>query len=370
MGEDGAGSPGDRYRAAVASGRWQSDPAQHAALDEFDRLYAALTTSGGGNFWQRLGLARRDAIPGLYLHGEVGRGKTMLMDLLVESLSETMVLRSHFHHFMQDVHESLRGMPRQQDPLDRIAAAMARRARVLCLDEFQVIDIGDAMLLAGLLRALLRERVSLVATSNTAPADLYRDGLQRARFLPAIKLIQRHCHVVALRSPTDWRLRALEQAPLYHVPPGAEAVREMSRLFDRYAHGPAQEGGVLEVCGRQIPLRRATADMAWFDFSALCEGPRSVADYLELAARCRVLLVSRVPQFGPDTDDAARRFINLVDAMYDHRVKLVLSAAAPIVELYDGKRLRDAFARTESRLIEMQSRAYLETEPRRDSAID
>jgi cell division protein ZapE len=233
---------------------------------------------------------------------------------------------------------------------------------VLVLDEFIVGDIGDAMILGNLLRALFARGVVLVTTSNTAPADLYKDGLQRERFLPAIALIERHCAIVALDSPHDWRLRALKRAPVYYTPPGADAERAMRAIFQRVAHGTPRRDVALVVEDRPI-LARIEADGAvWFDFDALCEGPRGVADYIELARSYHTIFVSNVPQFTPSTEDAARRFVELVDELYDRGVNLVLSAAAPIVDLYDGERLRASFARTESRLIEMQSEDYLARE--------
>jgi len=350
-----------RYAQGVAAGDWQDDPAQRAVLGEFDRLHGQLTVSKAG--W--LSRWRAPAAPqGIYLWGQVGRGKTMLMDLFVDSLPAGSAHRVHFHRFMLDVHARLRGMGERRDPLDHVAAQLARKARVLCLDEFQVEDIGDAMILANLLRALFRAGVALVTTSNTPPRDLYRDGLQRSRFVPAIALLERHCEVLELVSPHDWRLRALTRASVYLTPPDAQAERALAALFDGLARGPVQQGGALDVNDRAIPVRCACAQAAWFDFDALCEGPRGSADYIELARGFPAILVSEVPQFTPSREDAARRFIQLVDELYDRRVKLALSAAVPAVELYDGARLRAAFARTASRLIEMQSALYL-AEPHR-----
>ena len=349
-------TPGLRYAQGVAAKAWQDDPAQRALLGEFDRLHAQLTTRRSGWFsrWRE-----RHGPPGIYLWGAVGRGKTMLMDLFAASLPPDTVQRVHFHRFMLDVHAQLRNFSERRDPLNDVAAQLARSARVLCLDEFQVEDIGDAMILANLLRALFRQGVALVTTSNTPPRDLYRDGLQRARFLPAIALLEQHCRVIEIISLHDWRLRALTQAPVYLTPPGTRAERALAALFDSLARGPVQEGGMLEINDRAIPVRRAACAAAWFDFDALCEGPRGSADYIELARAYPAILISEVPQFTPLREDAARRFIQLVDELYDRRVKLALTAAVPAVELYDGVRLRAAFARTASRLIEMQSATYL-----------
>ncbi|MGN2246633.1 cell division protein ZapE [Frateuria sp. GZRR35] len=357
-------TPSARYHDGVAAHRWEADPAQLAVLPEFDRMHAALcATPDNGGLFGRLkslfGDDERPPVPGLYLWGSVGRGKTFLMDLFAASLPHGVALRRHFHRFMGEVHAHLRELGERADPLEDVAERLAGRCRVLCLDEFLVNDIGDAMILANLLDALFRRGVALVTTSNTPPKNLYRDGLQRARFLPAIALIERHCHVVEMVSPRDWRLRALTQAPVYLTPPGAEAERALARIFASQAQGEAHEGGTLDVNGRPIPLRRQAPGVLWFEFEALCEGPRAVADYIALARRVPTVIVSGVPQFSIYSEDAARRFLLMVDEFYDRHVKLVLSAAAPITELYDGERHRAEFSRTESRLIEMQSEEYL-----------
>jgi cell division protein ZapE len=349
-------TPSLRYAQGVAARAWQDDPAQRAVLPEFDHLHAQLAAPKPG--W--LPRWREPAAPqGIYLWGAVGRGKTMLMDLFVESLPSGAAQRVHFHRFMLDVHARLRKLAERRDPLREVAARLARNARVLCLDEFQVEDIGDAMILATLLRALFREGMALVTTSNTPPPDLYRDGLQRARFLPAIALLEKHCRVLEIVSPHDWRLRALTQARVYLTPLSEQGEHALAALFDGLARGPVQQGGALDINDRAIPVRRACAQAAWFDFDALCEGPRGSADYIELARGFPAILISGVPQFTPLREDAARRFIQLVDELYDRRVKLALSAAVAAIELYDGTRLRAAFTRTASRLIEMQSAQYL-----------
>ena len=362
-GPESARAPSERYRDGVASGAWQDDPAQHDALAELDRLWREILARRTPSLWQRLRRSRA-ALRGIYLFGPVGRGKTFLCDLFHEALPERTARRVHFHRFMQDVHAALRGIEARANPLEDVAARIAAETRVLVLDEFFVGDIGDAMILGNLLRALFARGVALVTTSNTPPQDLYRDGLQRERFLPAIALIEAHCAIVRLDSPHDWRLRALKQAPVYYTPPGAEAERAMRAIFARVAHAPARRDIVLEINDRPIPVRCEADGAAWFEFDALCEGPRGVADYIELARAYHTILVSNVPQFTPLTEDAARRFIELVDEVYDRGVNLVLSAAAPIVDLYDGERLRAPFARTESRLIEMQSEDYLAREHR------
>jgi cell division protein ZapE len=358
-------SPSARYHEGVAAHRWSSDPAQLAVLPEFDRMQAALcagTENGNGLFGRLkslLGTEERHAVPGLYLWGSVGRGKTFLMDLFAASLPHGVALRRHFHRFMGEVHERLRELGERQNPLVDVAADIAARCRVLCLDEFLVNDIGDAMILANLFESLFARGVTLVTTSNTAPANLYKDGLQRARFLPAIASIEAQCHVVEMISSHDWRLRALTHAPVYHTPPGAEAERELARIFTSQAQGEVIDGGELIINDRPIPIRKRADNILWFDFAALCDGPRAVADYIALAKAGPAVIISNVPQFTIYSEDPAKRFIQLVDEFYDRHVKLILSAAAPITELYDGERVRAEFGRTESRLIEMQSQEYL-----------
>jgi cell division protein ZapE len=365
MSETIPGAPSARYQEGVAAHRWTSDPAQLAVLPEFDRMHAAFAlpneNNGGlfGRLKSLLGTEERAAVPGLYLWGSVGRGKTFLMDLFASSLPQGIALRRHFHRFMGEVHERLRELGERQDPLVEVAAGIAARCRVLCLDEFLVNDIGDAMILANLFESLFARGVTLVTTSNTAPSNLYKEGLQRARFLPAIASIQTHCHVVEMISAHDWRLRALTHAPVYHTPPGAEAERALARIFSSQAQGEIVDGGEIVINDRIIPVRKRADNIYWFDFAALCDGPRAVADYIELAKTGPAIIISNVPQFTIYSEDPAKRFVQLVDEFYDRHVKLILSAAAPITELYDGERLRAEFGRTESRLIEMQSEEYL-----------
>lgn len=351
--------PSERYAKGVASGQWQDDSAQATALLALDRIHTELAQASAPTLWQRL-RGHQVAVPrGLYLWGSVGRGKTFLMDLFHASLPDGSGMRVHFHRFMQDIHAELRDVAGRSDPLAAVADRIASECRVLCLDEFFVLDIGDAMILGNLLKALFVRKVVLVTTSNTAPPQLYRDGLQRASFLPAIALIEQHCEVVEMVSATDWRLRALKQAPVYHCPPDQAADRAMLATFHRVARGTERSDFSLLLNERKVTVRREAHGAIWFDFAAICEGPRGVADYIELARTYHTLLISGVPQFTPQTEDAARRFVELVDEVYDRGVKLVLSAAAPIVDLYDGERLRAVFSRTESRLIEMQSEDYL-----------
>jgi cell division protein ZapE len=361
-------APSARYHEGVSAHRWESDPPQLAVLPAFDRMHAALvadaeSSTGSrllGRFKSLLGASEtRAPVSGIYLWGSVGRGKTFLMDLFVASLPPGIALRRHYHRFMGEVQAHLRELGERQDPLLEVAAGIAKRCRVLCLDEFLVNDIGDAMILSGLLDALFARGVALVTTSNTAPGNLYKDGLQRARFRPAIDLIERHCQVVEMVSPRDWRLRALTQAPVYLTPPGAETERSLAKIFAGQAEGAIEQGGTLILNDRPIPLHKRAEGILWFEFAALCGGPRAVADYIALAKAGPSIIVANVPQFTVYSEDEAKRFVMLVDEFYDRHVKLILSAAAPITELYDGEKLRAEFGRTESRLIEMQSESYL-----------
>jgi cell division protein ZapE len=351
-------TPSALYAQGVAAARWQDDAAQRAALAALDRMHAELVAASAPSLWKRL-LGQQPEVRGLYLWGAVGRGKTFLVDLFFASLPFSQKLRLHFHRFMGRVHAELAKLEGRSDPLRDVAAHFAEQARVFCLDEFFVTDIGDAMILGGLLEHLFARGVVLVTTSNIEPAQLYRDGLQRAKFLPAIALLQRHCEVLQLQSAHDYRLRALTEAGIYFTPLGARAERALAACFERIAPGTQRTEPQIQINGRGIDVKRRADGVIWFDFDALCEGPRAVADYIELAQSFNTVLISGVPQFTPAMEDAARRFVNLVDEFYDRGVNLVLSAATPVTELYDGERLRAEFARTESRLIEMQSREYL-----------
>ena len=360
-------TPLERYQVDLLSLGYDADPEQQAAVQALDRVYhdllAAPAPECESNGWlKRLRRRPREPRPpvhGLYLWGGVGRGKTFLMDAFHDCLPFELKVRVHFHRFMHGVHAELQQLQGQADPLETVAERFAARARVLCLDEFIVTDITDAMLLGGLLRGLFERGVTLVATSNTAPDNLYQNGLQRERFLPAIELLKRHTAVQNLDSTTDYRLRALERLEIYHTPLDAAAEGALRTAFEQVAPETGSAGATLDIEGRSIPTVRWADDVVWFDFAALCDGPRSQHDYLEIACCFHTVLVGNVPSFGPEDDDRARRFVNLVDVLYDHRVKVVLSAAAPPPALYTGGRLGFEFERTASRLIEMQSHDYL-----------
>ncbi len=358
--------PSRAYAQGVARGQWQHDDAQAAALVELDRIHEALQSGQDPSLLEKLTSRFRDpvAVPGLYLWGRVGRGKTFLVDLLVENLGDVPRQRWHFHRFMGQVHARLRALPDTADTLSIVARDLARDLRVLVLDEFSVGDIGDAMILGRLLDQLIGHGVTLVTTSNTPPSDLYRDGLQRASFLPCIALIQSHCVVWQLQSAHDYRLRELKRAATYLCPLGDIAEAALTDHFERLAAHSPRTREALQINDREIPVRMQADGIAWFDFADLCEGPRSAADYIEIARGFHTVLLSNVPRLGIDREDAARRFVHLVDEFYDRHVNLLLSAAADPLLLYQGRRLKREFERTSSRLIEMQSTDYLASEHR------
>jgi cell division protein ZapE len=292
----------------------------------------------------------------------VGRGKTYLVDTFFDCLPFRRKMRVHFHRFMRRVHEELKDLEGQKNPLERVADRLAEEAVVICFDEFYVSDIADAMILGGLMEALFYRGVSRVATANIEPPRLYENGLQRQRFLPAIALVEKYTQVVNVDAGVDYRLRTLQQAELYHHPLDSSADASLRDSFEKLAAHPGNHWERMEVNGRYITCRCRADDVGWFDFGELCDGPRSQNDYIELSRMFHAVLVSGVPGFGPDQSDQARRFINLVDEFYDRNVKLVLAAAEPLLELYKGGGLSFEFQRTISRLQEMQSFEYLARE--------
>ncbi|MBK1717589.1 cell division protein ZapE [Thiocystis violacea] len=297
-------------------------------------------------------------VRGLYLWGGVGRGKTYLMDWFVEGLELPGKRRVHFHHFMRDIHAVMSRLPKQPDPLEVVADRLCEEVRVLCLDEFLVTDITDAMLLHGLLKALFARGLTLVTTANTPPDGLYRNGLQRPLFLPAIALLKQHTQVFELDGGVDYRLRALTSGGVLFEA-GEEGDRRLAEYFARLTGGHAAAAESILVNGRSIPVRGLGMDVIWLDFAALCETARSASDYIEIASEYHTLLISGVPRLGPRQEAAARRFLHLVDELYDQRVKLVMSTAAPVEQLYAGGLVEFAHERLLSRLIEMQSTEYL-----------
>jgi cell division protein ZapE len=355
-----------RYRRQLAARQLTSDAAQLEVAAHLDDLRRRLIEEQHPRGWLAALLGREAHAPvrGLYLWGSVGRGKTWLMDLFFASLPFTQARRTHFHRFMHEVHAQLAGIRRQRSPLELIARNLARDTRVLCFDELFVADIGDAMILGGLFEALFACGVTLVATSNVAPQELYKDGLQRQRFLPAIEALQRHLEVVRIGGSADYRLRQLTAAGIYLPAGAADTVARLAALFGALTDGHAQAGGAIEIEDRPVAVVGVGARAVWFEFTALCAGPRSQDDYIEIAREYQSVIVANVPVFDAAHEDEARRFIALVDELYDRGVNLIVSAAAAPTGLYRGEQLQQLFARTASRLIEMQSEEYLAREHR------
>ena len=361
--------PRQRHNHDIAAGLVNADRRQRQAVLLLDRLYDDLHRYLSGSTgpvdrfksWWSGEDPVKAAPAGIYLWGGVGRGKTYLMDLFYDCLPCEQKLRMHFHRFMQGVHKELASLQGQKNPLQQVAGGIARQAKILCLDEFLVLDIGDAMILAGLLEALFQRDLILVTTANIHPGGLYENGLQRERFLPAIELLKTNTRVVEIGSGIDYRLRSLSQATLYHSPIDQHTDELLLRSFHELAPDKAQArpNQMVPILEREIPSRYCANDVAWFEFEALCDGPRSVFDYVELARLFHAVILSGVPVLDDSRNDQVRRFINLIDELYDRRVKLIVAAQASIHELYRGQRLAFEFQRTRSRLTEMQSHDYL-----------
>ena len=367
-------SPLERYQQDLERADFRRDPSQQQAVERLEALYQQLVaqhqarqSSALPQFLQRglfkkiLGTAPAEPIMGLYFWGGVGRGKTYLMDSFYESLPFPEKMRMHFHRFMRRVHAELTRLEGEKNPLQKVADIISGETRVICFDEFFVSDITDAMILGTLMSELFQRGVVLVATSNIVPDGLYKDGLQRVRFLPVIALLKKHTHVINVDGGVDYRLRALQQAELYHSPLDQAADQSLQKGFRSLLATVADERANVELMveGRPIQTRFIGEGVVWFDFDAICDGPRSQNDYIELSKEYHSVFISNVPALGRTKDDQARRFISLVDEFYDRQVKLVLSAQLPLLELYSEGKLNFEFQRTQSRLLEMQSHEYL-----------
>lgn len=352
-------TPKVRYQADLQRPGFQRDPAQERVVEHTQRLYEQLLEQRPASAgWRRL-LARPRPVRGLYLWGGPGRGKTWLVDSFFDCLPFPDKRRLHFHRFMLAVHQQLGELPKTPNPLVIIARRLAEEVRVLCLDEFHVYDIADAMLLDGLLKAMFEQGITLVTTSNSAPDELYRDGLQRDRFQQAIERLKQQLEVVRLDAETDFRTRVLERSGTYRAGLDGAAEAWLDEHLQALVPRHVRSHGALSVNGRALTVRAVADGVAWFHFDELCRAPRATRDYLELARLYHTLLIESVPRFGEADEEAARRFVHLIDALYDHQVKLVVSAAAEPEELYGGARLGGLFERTASRLAEMRTRDYL-----------
>jgi len=356
--------PSEKYLNTTREFGFVPDTAQQHVLALLDNLQYQILQQRVGQpvlWWQRYFSLKPSSQPirGIYLWGGVGRGKTFLMDIFYQCLPIERKARIHFHQFMNQVHHSLKQLESIENPLQHIARELSNKTRVLCLDEFVIIDIADAMIMSGLVAALFEQGVVLVTTSNSLPQYLYRDGLQRARFLPAIELITQHCEVVNLDSGQDYRLRGLQQTRLYMMPHSPEVLDEIKNYLDEhvtpYQSCPAQ----LTINSRNLSFQHCAEDTIWFCFEELCNTPRSQSDYLEIARLFNTVILTDIETMSSLSDDVARRFVLLIDVLYDHHVILICSAAVSPELLYQGNRLIFEFERTASRLIEMRSQQYL-----------
>jgi cell division protein ZapE len=350
------------YMERVAAGRIEHSPPQVAALDHFQRVLDDLTAAKPARSWFGGWFgAEPEPVRGLYVHGGVGRGKTMLMDLFFAHADVARKRRAHFHEFMADIHTRI-GEARKAhagDPIPLVARDVAEASKLLCFDEFHVTDIADAMILGRLFEALFGHGVVVVATSNAAPDDLYKDGLNRALFLPFVALLKQKLEVVPFPDGRDFRLRKLSGRRLYFTPNDAAADAGMAELWEEFTVGHAGHPGSVRSLGRDIPVPKFAGSVAAFDFADLCEKPLGARDYLAIAKRFDTIFLKNIPVLTPAQRNEARRFINLIDTLYDNRVCLIATAEADPLSLYRAGDGADHFERTASRLIEMGTEAYL-----------
>jgi cell division protein ZapE len=363
-------TPKQRYEQDLKRSDFQQDEAQAMAVNALDDLYHQLidylnTPVVKPSRWKKL-LGKKEEKPelpkGLYFWGGVGRGKTYLMDTFFDALPTDKKMRVHFHRFMYRVHDELKLLDHVSDPLELIADKFSKEAVIICFDEFFVSDITDAMILGTLFQALFQRGVVLVATSNIPPHDLYRNGLQRARFLPAIALIEKYCHILNVDSGVDYRLRTLQQAEIYHYPLDAKASENLNKYYEQLAGSEKPKQHQIEINHRTIDVIEANDGLLYASFEQLCQTARSQNDYIELSKLYHTVLLAEVKQMDRTIEDAARRFIALVDEFYERNVKLIISAEVPLEQLYTQGQLEFEFKRCQSRLIEMQSHDYLAQE--------
>jgi len=359
------------YRSRLAAGSLKHDEAQAMAVEKLQSLHHAVANyrpaSGQSGWRARFGFAfRRDEVDppqGLYIYGEVGRGKSMLMDMFFASTTVQAKKRVHFHEFMRDIHAEIHRWRQtrngEADPIPRLARDIAASAWLLCLDELQVHDIADAMILGRLFEALLEAGVVIVATSNRAPDDLYKDGLQRERFLPFIALLKQRLDLLALDSEQDYRLGRKRGMRVFHTPLGPEATGQLDACFTRLTDGHPPHADKVTVHGREIPVPATSDGVARFSFEELCARPLGPSDYLAIATHYHTLVIDGIPSLGPENRNEAKRFVTLIDALYEHKVTLICSAAAAPQSLYPTGEGAFEFQRTVSRLMEMQAEDYL-----------
>lgn len=355
----------DGFNATLAERGIKADAAQQAAAQRLQKFYDDLIAfKAARRNWLRKLLIHPELPRGVYFWGGVGRGKSFLMDCFFAAVPYDRKRRVHFHAFMREIHDMLKSFRNESDPLSRVAERIAEKTRLMCFDEFHVSDIADALILGRLMQALLDAGVLFCITSNYPPDRLYPNGLQRDLFLPTIELLEAKLDIVEVDAGVDYRLQALEQAEIYLVPADSGSDRRLMQTFALVAGG-AGHARPLHILGRELPVLHRAPGVAWFDFASLCGGFRSQNDYLELAHAFHTVFLSGVPRMTRDQAAEARRFTWLVDVFYDHRVKLVISAACAADELYRDGLQAEEFQRTVSRLIEMRSHDYLASGHRR-----
>lgn len=361
-------SPKQRYESALATGNFSRDDVQAQAVAYLDNLYHEIIKANTQEtgFFKSLFKSKSPTPRGLYMWGGVGRGKTWLMDMFYDSLPIDKKMRLHFHHFMQRVQKELVALRGQADPLKKVADIIYSEAVVICFDEFFVSNVSDAMILGDLFAMLFDKGITLVATSNIEPAGLYKNGIHRDRFLPAIAQVQKHTIVMNIDAGVDYRLRLLKQAKLYVSPLSADTDGWLSERFDALAGGQAMMTDPIMIGGRTVNIIKRTETMLLVNFRELCMEPRSAADFIEIANDYSTVLVDNVPALTDTFMDPTRRFIYLVDEFYDRKVKLLIRAEQSILDLYQGEKLAFEIERTRSRLLEMQSEEYLSEEHRLD----
>jgi len=355
-------SPRETYNALIAEGRLNADPAQGAAIDRLGALAAELDEHGKGRSRGLLGFTRKRTAPrGLYIWGPVGRGKSMLMDLFFEAADVQPKRRVHFHAFMAETHGAIRAQRAAApgDPIAPVAKLIARSARLLCFDEFQVSDIADAMLLGRLFEVLFAEGVTIVATSNRPPADLYKDGINRQLFLPFIDMLEQRLDAVRLAGPTDYRLGRIKGMPVYLTPDDETAAKALNEAWDHLTDGAQGRPEDIHLLGRTLTLARFAHGVARAPFSELCAAPLGPQDMLAIAGAAHTLILDHIPLLEPARRNEAKRFVTLIDALYEAKGRLICSAAAPPDKLYPTGDGSFEFERTVSRLIEMQSADWL-----------
>jgi cell division protein ZapE len=352
------------YEHALKERGFKADEAQRAAIERLQRAYEEWVAYKGQRSSVFKRLVSRPQVPrGVYMWGGVGRGKSFLMDSFYLVVPVVRKTRLHFHEFMRGVHRQLDDLKGVADPLDEVARRVAKKYRLICFDEFHVSDIADAMILYNLLKALFDNGVSFMMTSNYEPSTLYPDGLHRDRMLPTIELLQERMDVMCVDAGIDYRKRALEQVEAYHTPLGSEADRALRHAYSSVAETEDEEPRI-RIEAREIVCLRRAGGVIWFDFATLCGGPRSQNDYLEIASRFHTVILSSIPRMSAAMSSEARRFTWLIDVLYDHKVKLLMSAEVPAEQLYTEGMLANEFHRTVSRIIEMQSREYMDSERR------